>query len=362
MKFLKFTFLITGLCALSFFSEVKGQVILYDNTNYGGSSVSFMDNDAAIDLNSFGLNKKVSSFRISPGLQITLYNETGGSKTYTSSDNDIDDWSDKATSIRVERNSPFRLNNGEPIILKNSKNQHSNILTWNNNNKLYLQNNNGILFTDISNSKKYMSILNNGNVGIGYINPTRKLQVNGTGYFRGKVTIDGNVGIGTTNPTRKLDVNGAGYFNGGITMDRGTLYINNNTNEGTSHLLTAAKKLYIQNSEGITLGKIGAVSGYVNILKNGNVGIGTANPTTKLDVNGIVHAKRVRLDIGTFPDYVFADDYDLMPLEGVEAYIEENKHLPNMPSEAEVVANGMDVGQINTILVEKVERIDFAHH
>ncbi len=74
-------------------------------------------------------------------------------------------------------------------------------------------------------------------------------------------------------------------------------------------------------------------------------------------VNGRVVANRIALDVGSFPDYVFDESYDLMPLEEVEAFIQKNKHLPKMPSETEVVKNGMDVAQINTILVEKVEEL-----
>lgn len=72
---------------------------------------------------------------------------------------------------------------------------------------------------------------------------------------------------------------------------------------------------------------------------------------------GHLTAKGVTLDVGSFPDYVFAEDYNLMPLKEVSAYIKANKHLPNVPSEAEVIANGMNVAQINTILVEKVEEL-----
>ena len=73
--------------------------------------------------------------------------------------------------------------------------------------------------------------------------------------------------------------------------------------------------------------------------------------------DGIITTDEVRLNVTTFPDYVFAKDYDLMPLEEVAAYIKTNKHLPKMPTEAEVVKNGMNVSQINTILVEKVEEL-----
>lgn len=73
--------------------------------------------------------------------------------------------------------------------------------------------------------------------------------------------------------------------------------------------------------------------------------------------DGVITTNNVVLNVGSFPDYVFANDYDLMPLEEVASFIKKNKHLPNMPSEAEVVEKGMSVAQINTILVEKVEEL-----
>jgi hypothetical protein len=77
---------------------------------------------------------------------------------------------------------------------------------------------------------------------------------------------------------------------------------------------------------------------------------------TVLGANQIKTGK-VILDVGSFPDYVFANDYKLMSLTDVEKFISINKHLPNMPSEAEVVENGMSVGEINTKLVEKIEEL-----
>ncbi len=73
--------------------------------------------------------------------------------------------------------------------------------------------------------------------------------------------------------------------------------------------------------------------------------------------DGTITTDRVVLNVGSFPDYVFEEDYNLMPLSEIADYIKTNKHLPNMPSEAEVVKNGMSLGQINTVLVEKVEEL-----
>lgn len=83
---------------------------------------------------------------------------------------------------------------------------------------------------------------------------------------------------------------------------------------------------------------------------------GDSNEMASLQ-DGVLTLDSVVLNVGSFPDYVFSKDYKLMPLKEVATYIKENKHLPNMPSEAEVVAKGMDVKQINTVLVEKVEEL-----
>ncbi|CAM1344370.1 hypothetical protein [Tenacibaculum amylolyticum] len=83
---------------------------------------------------------------------------------------------------------------------------------------------------------------------------------------------------------------------------------------------------------------------------------GDGNEQARLD-NGTLSLNQIRLNVSTFPDYVFANDYKLMPLEEVDVFIQKHKHLPNMPSEAKVVKEGMNVGEVNTVLVEKVEEL-----
>lgn len=73
--------------------------------------------------------------------------------------------------------------------------------------------------------------------------------------------------------------------------------------------------------------------------------------------DGVLTLDKVVLNVGSFPDYVFSEKYKLMSLKDVATFIKKNKHLPNMPSEAEVIAKGMDIKQINTVLVEKVEEL-----
>jgi hypothetical protein len=56
-------------------------------------------------------------------------------------------------------------------------------------------------------------------------------------------------------------------------------------------------------------------------------------------------------------DYVFADNYVMPKLSDIEAYYKEHKHLPEIPSDKEIYANGIDLGQMNAILVKKVEEL-----
>ncbi|CAL2107128.1 conserved exported hypothetical protein [Tenacibaculum sp. 190524A02b] len=70
-----------------------------------------------------------------------------------------------------------------------------------------------------------------------------------------------------------------------------------------------------------------------------------------------VIANKVTLNVGSFPDYVFANNYDLMPLEEVASFIKKHQHLPNMKSEKEVVKEGMELKELTLKLVEKVEEL-----
>lgn len=90
---------------------------------------------------------------------------------------------------------------------------------------------------------------------------------------------------------------------------------------------------------------------------NGNMGIGTWEPTHKLTVNGQVKSRGFITDTSAWSDYVFADGHRLAPLTEVEAHIKEKRHLPGVPSEAELVANGLDLGRMAAIHMAKIEEL-----
>lgn len=95
----------------------------------------------------------------------------------------------------------------------------------------------------------------------------------------------------------------------------------------------------------------------------GNVGIGTTlvnNPNGyKLAVNGKIGAKEVQVEntSSSWADYVFEPDYELMPLNDLAAFVKSNKHLPEIPSKAEVEEHGHKLGEMDVLLLKKVEEL-----
>lgn len=93
------------------------------------------------------------------------------------------------------------------------------------------------------------------------------------------------------------------------------------------------------------------------IREDGNVGIGTDNPQSLLAVNGKLTSTEVEVTLSGWSDFVFYDDYYLRPLEEVEQFIQANRHLPDVPSEAEVLENGVELGVMSSILLQKIEEM-----
>lgn len=91
---------------------------------------------------------------------------------------------------------------------------------------------------------------------------------------------------------------------------------------------------------------------------NGHVGIGTINPGAyKLAVEGMIGARKVKVTQQAWADFVFEPDYQLDPLPSLKNYIKQNKHLPGIPTAKEVADNGLDLGEINQKLLQKIEEL-----
>ena len=177
--------------------------------------------------------------------------------------------------------------------------------------------------------------VNGGNVGVGINNPDRKLRVLGNAAF-GNTAYDYHAQGGNWNYTVILD----GLENTSIGF------------HDAGHSVSSIR----YNGNGFTIGGNDGW-GVKNVYMPGNVGIGTLNTTHTLTVNGQVKSRGFITDNGGWSDYVFAEDYKLASLEAVEAHIKEKRHLPGVPSEAEVLSKGLDLGQMSAVQMAKIEEL-----
>jgi hypothetical protein len=197
------------------------------------------------------------------------------------------------------------------------------------------------------------------------------------------LTTANTVGIGTSAPATKLHVE-----NGAITVSGTNPYggpqivlgqaLPSNVNawgiENMSTGLNFWRPFFSGNPN---------TGNYFLFLKhsNGNVGIKTDNPTASLTVNGNmligssttslpagyklyvetgILTEKVKVAIkttGNWSDFVFDKNYKMPSLKEVETYINANKHLPGIPSAEDVVANGVDLGEMDARLLQKIEEL-----
>ncbi|HNP24189.1 MAG TPA: hypothetical protein PKM63_04085 [Panacibacter sp.] len=165
------------------------------------------------------------------------------------------------------------------------------------------------------------------------------------------ITTAGSVGIGTISPATKfqLQTADASY---GITHTNGTVTVGTYVGSSGGWIATKSNSpLYFCTG---LLAQNG--SAQMTLLLNGNVGIGTLNPSYKLSVNGTIQAKEVRVETG-WADFVFEKNYKLRSLSEVENYINENNHLPDLPSAKEMQADGLPVAETETKMMQKIEEL-----
>jgi hypothetical protein len=204
------------------------------------------------------------------------------------------------------------------------------------------------------------------------------LQIKNWGFngYTTSMTIlhDGNVGIGTTNPNQKFVVAGNSspaisiFDNTSPTLGRGGALLLQHTNNNSNAITYAGINAYaFDGTTGAEAGHLilktmraGTLTEAMRILSNGNVGIGTiyaGDANYKLFVETGIRTRKVKVDIASWADYVFSSAYKLPSLKEVEAFIKKNNHLPDVPSEAEVKKEGLDLGENQALLLKKIEEL-----
>ena len=193
------------------------------------------------------------------------------------------------------------------------------------------------------------------------------------GYFDGGkvVVMNGNAGIGVANPTQALTVKGkVAIHTEDVTSDEaynGNLIITKPTGSGQYINLIrqgsfpwSIGTVYDNNAFAIGAGQTDDsqfTDPFFTINTNGNVGIGITNPCHKLDVDGIIRAHELLVNIDQGCDYVFADDYNLMNLSDLSSFIKTNRHLPEVAPASQMEAEGISMSEMSTLMLKKIEEL-----
>lgn len=125
---------------------------------------------------------------------------------------------------------------------------------------------------------------------------------------------------------------------------------------GPVHTFKTATDAYV-NPQGMTYSNAAFFNGTgVNYIAS-SLGIGTKTTgTSKLAVEGTIAARRIKVtQASPWPDFVFDSSYRLPALKEVENYVAINKHLPDVPSAADVKKDGLDVGDMSKVFLQKIE-------
>lgn len=187
---------------------------------------------------------------------------------------------------------------------------------------------------------------------------TPLVESSGSAYFTGNAFFGSRVGIGTASPSAQLEVKGPYAGQSHVVIN--SLSTNNSGGPELQLAFNNAAKgfvWYVPYSDAIGFGR-GNANNSLFVDAAGNVGIGTMTTSQKLTVKGKVHAEEVIINLSVpGPDYVFEETYDLMSLDQLKKFLEENKHLPEVPSAKKMQDDGVTVGEMEMLLLKKIEEL-----
>lgn len=219
-------------------------------------------------------------------------------------------------------------------------------------------------------NSNHLRIMPSGNVGVGILNPAFKLDVNGGIRSFGGVESQGSI---AGNHAFYSNFSNGEIYNNWINTGKNLTAINllggGNEHSGFgvvdgSGVHSPVVWMYNHTDNAFLVRAVNYQSGMSGgndlmvVRHDGKVGIGTTNLTSTLNVNGDIVCEKIRV-IGDVPssDHVFEPEYNLRSLEEVEDFIKNKKHLPEIPSAVEFKANGYSVGEMDDLLLRKVEEL-----
>lgn len=198
------------------------------------------------------------------------------------------------------------------------------------------------------------------------------------------IDVDGNVGIGTSSPDRRLHVYGGSFLEGDVEISGCTtigygfqklscgVAFSEDLAWGSSYIGFNATRIGQQwrcvsdsrhNGGAVIWATMDGDILFANIPSSGGVACSVSDLDVKNNINlklgsdGKLYAKGVVVTLNDWPDYVFDDNYEMRSLGETEQYIKENGHLPGVPSAAEVETSGIELGEMNRILLQKIEEL-----
>ena len=181
-----------------------------------------------------------------------------------------------------------------------------------------------------------------------------------------KVYIKHNVGIGTNAPTQRLHVYGPGIVKSMVESSNNHAYflVQGAVGKGAfvDYHRAGDGRIWhtgLRNSNNNFEFRLNDQSAVLTLRDDGSVGVGTSSTFGyRLAVNGKIGTTEINVENSSaWPDFVFKEEYRLLSLEEVETHIIEKGHLPEIPTEAEVAENGINLGEMNGKLLQKIEEL-----
>ena len=299
--------------------------------------------------------------------------------------------------MRIEENGNVGIGTANPQSKLEIKSSGTIGAKWNPKNS-YLKISNGNHSLIFDNNEIYSNEILA--IGSSYNHPIAFRNVDNNGV-KDLMTIqeNGKVGIGTTSPSKLLSLEGSSNSDIGLS-------IKNKSNTGIIYALCTEDNYIVEDQK-----NAGLIESYNDLIfsaavntnnstpaikfqtgrtyKKGNtrmlinskgeVGIGTTTPDAKLDVAGNIKAQEIEVTLasiedmqlngtlaanqityttnGNTADFVFEEDYNLRELSEVENFIKTNKHLPDIPSATEMEEQGVNLAEMNKLLLQKVEEL-----